>query len=570
MTSGHSRPARFRSSKSGKRTNALRISELEQALLNASTSNVALLNAKGEILAVNEAWLQYGRNNSKTPGKLPAKISVGTNYLEVLKNTSGVDEADAAAAMAAILSVLKGRKRSVSIEYPCSVPGQTDWFKMTVTILKGKTRRVLVAHENISAQKLLETSRIEMQQLVETNPSGFATYREHPDGRISMPFVSKRWEELVELRAEDVATDATPFISRAHPDDLPMLVEQLEKARKNHSVIKVEYRLRTPSRGTRWVEVYAAPRRDPDGSTVFMGSLTDITDHKLAESALLDNRALEHQMSRFVQIAPGAYYSFSHQSNGRAQLRFASPRFEELAGPLLEQLKVDFWQCFQLAHPEDINNIKKSVLEAFQRQVPWHQEFRIVQANGEVVWMEGWAEPSQQQQDEILWYGIMMEITHRKKAEEARKKIEDELIQSEYNYRILAENIGSPVATCDENGVFLYVNNTFASLNGMTPEQMIGGVYFPNIPEERVHTRILKIREVLASGQPYSDEIVDNVNGERKWHLRTMRPMRIKGNFKQVLITGHDITEHKKEQELLSRYAQDLEQQVRLRTQELE
>ncbi|MBS1131207.1 MAG: Metal-dependent phosphohydrolase, subdomain [Proteobacteria bacterium] len=134
------------------------------SVIDALTAHVALLNAQGEIVAVNEAWRTFSENNGSS---LPAH-GIGCNYIGMLDklahapHNSGLGSHEdiriAISVIAGITSVLDGQSAKFQIEYPCHAPWEQRWFLMTVTPLPGGTTvRAIVSHENITPLKAAET-----------------------------------------------------------------------------------------------------------------------------------------------------------------------------------------------------------------------------------------------------------------------------------------------------------------------------------------------------------------------------------------------------------------------------
>lgn len=75
-----------------------------------------------------------------------------------------------------------------------------------------------------------------------------------------------------------------------HPEDLKPLRETFALARKRMSRLRIDFRLKTKSRGYRWFSARARYSRNSDGSTRISGSLQDINFIKAAEDALRAGR----------------------------------------------------------------------------------------------------------------------------------------------------------------------------------------------------------------------------------------------------------------------------------------
>jgi len=90
----------------------------QAAILNALPAHIALLDRQGLITSVNEAWRRFGSANVLHG----AEYGLGVNYLEIFDSARGDDAFEARQVAAGIRSVLEGRAKSFSIEYPCHSP----------------------------------------------------------------------------------------------------------------------------------------------------------------------------------------------------------------------------------------------------------------------------------------------------------------------------------------------------------------------------------------------------------------------------------------------------------------
>jgi diguanylate cyclase (GGDEF)-like protein len=88
------------------------------------------------------------------------------------------------------------------------------------------------------------------------------------------------------LSPEDLRQDATPFFGYRHPEDAARLEESVHESARSLSRWHIEYRLIIPGQGIRWRMGDAMPEKLDDGSIIWHGFITDITERKLAEERI--------------------------------------------------------------------------------------------------------------------------------------------------------------------------------------------------------------------------------------------------------------------------------------------
>jgi two-component system NtrC family sensor kinase len=114
--------------------------------------HVAIVDSSGTIIAVNEAWKRFARNN----GGEPSKVSEGANYLGVCERATGEQSEYAQTFAEGLRSVMCGREERFAMEYPCHSPTERRWFVGRVLPFPEEDLPMaIVAHENITRRKLV-------------------------------------------------------------------------------------------------------------------------------------------------------------------------------------------------------------------------------------------------------------------------------------------------------------------------------------------------------------------------------------------------------------------------------
>lgn len=133
------------------------------AALNGLTANIALLDDRGEIIFVNEAWREFAVEN----GVSAEDVSEGVNYLRVCDEATGDSSEGADQFAQAVRDILNGEIGSFSLEYPCHSPDVQRWFVGKVSPIRIEDNNyVVVAHENITElKKSVEEKKLLMKEL---------------------------------------------------------------------------------------------------------------------------------------------------------------------------------------------------------------------------------------------------------------------------------------------------------------------------------------------------------------------------------------------------------------------
>jgi PAS domain S-box-containing protein len=138
------------------------IENLNRAVLDSLSANIAVLDPLGNYLSVNEAWQTFAEEN-----QLVGHSWLTDNYLETVERAANSGDALAADALAGIKAVLQGDLPSFTQEYPCHSPTTNRWFHMRVGKLVGERMGVVISHTDITERKKAEESLLKSNRSLE-------------------------------------------------------------------------------------------------------------------------------------------------------------------------------------------------------------------------------------------------------------------------------------------------------------------------------------------------------------------------------------------------------------------
>lgn len=244
--------------------------KLTDAILNSVPSQIAVLDYSGRIVAVNQVWRRFARDNSVVPGEDTSNTQIGTNYLNICSAVNSDDLQDALLARDGILGVIKGTAPSFYFEYACHSPTQQRWFSMAVTPLHLQNHAVVVTHTNITQRRILEQAALQESEnrfkLVADNTSdGIVIF----DANRHTTYVSPSYVKQLGYADEAELLNLSPemIYARVHPQDRDTLFASIDRAIESKaSDLMYSYRTLNARGHYVWREANAKYHYDASGS----------------------------------------------------------------------------------------------------------------------------------------------------------------------------------------------------------------------------------------------------------------------------------------------------------------
>ncbi|WP_434457453.1 PAS domain S-box protein [Stutzerimonas urumqiensis] len=146
--------------------------------------------------------------------------------------------------------------------------------------------------------------QLRLQQIAAQVPGMLFQFHWRKGTAGAFPYASEGIEQIFGLRPEQIADDLRPIFAVVHPDDRQRVLATIREAAGSVTPWHFEHRVLHPTRGQRWIEARATPLPQSDGSVLWHGLVTDITERK-AQQAELDkqqemNRRLLEALSEGV------------------------------------------------------------------------------------------------------------------------------------------------------------------------------------------------------------------------------------------------------------------------------
>lgn len=270
---------------------------LVNSVMNSLKSSIAVINADGTIIRVNQAWSQFAQENN---GSETLQEGVGLNYLDVCRKAL-IEEPAVKEIIEGIISVQKREQTSYAVEYPCHSPDMQRWFVMYATPVENTVGSVALTHLNITDRKQAEIALfIEKTSLETASVAGNIALWDWDvsTGRLSWTSVVDR---MLRMESEGLPRRIESWQEIIHPDDRERVALALTMHFKQNTPFEIDYRVRTADGGYIEWHVVGQSYRDASGRVTRMtGSCIDITQRKQAEEEL---RELQRQLMQNEKMA---------------------------------------------------------------------------------------------------------------------------------------------------------------------------------------------------------------------------------------------------------------------------
>jgi PAS domain S-box-containing protein len=338
--------------------------------------------------------------------------------------------------------------------------GTVCWFEMFAKRIDYRGRPAVQAAfiditDRKKAEEELKKSEIKYRSLVEDAAAGIAT----TDLRGKLTFVNNALCNMIGYSQKDLIGKS--FADFLHPDNKNRILQIFHDAIKQHKGgMPLEFRIIHKKGHTVYMYSKPTPFIFNDKIVGFNAIITDITEMKQFEEALQES---EHKYRTLVEKS---LQGISIIQDNR--FIFVNPALAEITGYTVDELlALTAKEMEKTIHPDDFALIKKRFEDfAAGRDIIPQYVFRAIRKDGTVRWVEVFS-------NLITYKGrparqvAYMDITERKKAEEALREQEQRLSD-------IIQHLPDSTCVIDREGKVIAWNRALEELTGVKAEEMLG------------------------------------------------------------------------------------------------
>lgn len=389
------------------------------------------------------------------------------------------------------------------------------------------------------AEDALLLSELKFRQVMDLIPETVYQYRSRETGEHAYEYVSRAVENLFEKTQDEVMANANLLWEMTISDNKQEIWESIMESSKIPSPWSHELKIQVPSGKVKWIHCTSIPESPlDDGSILWNGLMVDISKHKQMSEAL----RVSEQRTRGILEAANVGIALA---DNKDRLISANPKICEMLGYSQDEMLQ--MKSFDFIHPDDLAEARLQTKVSLDNQFDLeHVVRRYVRKDGSVFWVDVSTNVICDEHGKSRYtIGVINDITKSKKTEE-------ELLRYEH----IINSTSDLMAFVDTNYVYLSVNQRFLDVTGKTREEVLGRKIGDIVGEKNFENyKLKKYLQRCLKGENVSYQVWRSLDDNKKdiYLDITLNPYKDEdGILKGIVITSRDITEQKKQSNLLS------------------
>ncbi|WP_341531096.1 ATP-binding protein [Nostoc sp. UHCC 0302] len=238
-------------------------------------------------------------------------------------------------------------------------------------------------------------------------------------------------------------------------------------------------------------------------------------------------QASEARFQKLTENIPGMIYRFGLTPDGSSSTLYANSASYDLYEVTPEELMTGVYSLDAMIHPDDYASVSQVGVDSAQNLTLFKSEYRIITASGTVKWVQATSQPELQADGSIIWDGVMIDISERKRAE-AGLAIQARLnaFRADVDSALAREeNIQEMLQLCTD-AVVKHLGAAFARIWTLSSDQAMlelqasSGLYTHiNGGHARVPVGKFKIGLIAQEKLPHltNDVLTDPLVGDKDW-----------------------------------------------------
>lgn len=168
----------------------------------------------------------------------------------------------------------------------------------------------------------------------------------------------------------------------------------------------------------------------------------------------------EERLGTVASNLPGIVFQRVMQSDGSVYYPFFSSGVRDILGYEPEDMRVTRDGCLDCIHWADRDGYMERLRASARDLTPYAEEVRAISRDGTVKWLSGTLRPDTMPGGDVIWDGVLIDVSDRMRAE--------------HRLEMIMDHAADCIVTIGEEGRIESVNAAVAAVFGYSPEDLTG------------------------------------------------------------------------------------------------
>ena len=282
----------------------------------------------------------------------------------------------------------------------------------------------------------------------------------------------------------------------------------------------------------------AAARTTWHGQPAVMAVYRDITDRKHEENAL---REVTEKFKDLAELLPQVVF----EAGTSGKFTFVNQKGFELSGYRQEDIEAGL-SVLEVMVPEDRDRARDNIRRLLKGEKPGGNEYTMLRKDGSTFPAVVYSSPIRRNGRAVGFRGIGVDVTDRKKAEQALK-------ESEERFRAVVENASDVIIIIGADGAILYESPAVERMLGYVPEEVIGQNSLSFVHTDDLPRVVEQFGEMMRKPGSPIQSAVSVRHKDGSWRIADAIGQNLLDDpaVGGIVVNFRDITENKRAQEAL-------------------
>jgi PAS domain S-box-containing protein len=359
------------------------------------------------------------------------------------------------------------------------------------------------------------------------------------------------------LAPQERVLNLSQLANLLHPEDRQIMIQGVADAVKGIRPYNAEFRIIRPSGEVRFVHSRGGIIKDETGRPRrHFGTIQDITERKLAEEAL---RRSETYLAEAQKLSHTGSWA---RSLATGEITYWSEECHRVLGFDPHDGPPHFKTFLQRVYPEDQDKVRETAETATREKVKYEVDYRIVHPGGQIRDVHAVGHPVFDPSGDLVEYvGTVIDVTERKRAEEALQANEREL-------RLITESIPGMIVVNSPEGDNEYANQRLLDFLGKKLADMNELKWLNLVHPEDADSVMDKWLHAIKTGRPMDVVYrIRRADGVYRWFQARVEPLvDVQGRILRWYGLLVDVDDQVKAEEALRKSQADLAHVSRVTT----